>query len=121
MSPFNPQRGQIPTYTQSSNNPYNLATYDMTVGTHTIGYVYKDANNVTWVDDQWPVYQYKDPNTQATIVVKGTLTITVTDLSATIPNTYMGVVTINYDYLNRTRANNNPCTFSMSTIRTSDI
>src|SRR5689334_7551015 len=44
MSPFNPQSGQIPTHTESSNNPYNLPTYDMTVGTHTIGYVYKDVN-----------------------------------------------------------------------------
>ena len=122
MSPFNAQKGQIPTYTESSNNPYNLPTYDMTVGTHTIGYVYKDVNNVTWVDNQWPVYQYKDPNTQATIVVKGTLTITVTDVSATTaPNTYMAIVTINYDYLNHTRARNNPYTFSMTTIRTSDI
>jgi type II secretory pathway pseudopilin PulG len=122
MSPFNPQKGQIPTYTESSNNPYNLPTYDMTVGTHTIGYVYKDASNVTRVNNEWPVYQYKDPNTQATIVVKGTLTITVADVSAaTAPNTYMAVVTVKYDYLNHTRANNNPYTFSMTTIRTSDI
>jgi type II secretory pathway pseudopilin PulG len=122
MSPFNPQRGQIPTYTESNNNPYSLPTYDMTVGTHTIGYVYKDATSVTRVNNEWPVYQYKDPNTQATIVVKGTLTITVTDVSAaTAPNTYMAVVTVKYDYLNHTRANNNPYTFSMTTIRTSDI
>jgi type II secretory pathway pseudopilin PulG len=127
MSPFNPQpgRNQIPTYTESSNNPYNLPTYNMNVGTWTIGYVYKDANNVTRVNNEWPVYQYKDPNTQATIVVKGTLTITVTDVSTgTPPNTiytYMAVVTIKYDYLNHTRANNNPYIFSMTTIRTSDI
>jgi type II secretory pathway pseudopilin PulG len=124
MSPFNPQRvpPQIPTYTESSNNPYNLPTYNMNVGTWTIGYVYKDVNNVTRVNNEWPVYQYKDPNTQATIVVKGTLTITVTDVSAaTAPNTYMAVVTVKYDYLNHTRANNNPYIFSMTTIRTSDI
>jgi type II secretory pathway pseudopilin PulG len=131
MSPFNPQKTnpdltlQVPKYIEPSNNPYNLPTYNMNVGTWTIGYVYKDVNNVTRVNNEWPVYQYKDPNTQATIVVKGTLTITVTDLNlfGTNPSSgpYMGVVTIKYDYLNHTRANNNPYVFSMSAIRASDI
>ena len=66
-----------------------------------------------------PVYQ--DPNTG--IVVTGTLTTTVTDISSsytqagqTFPlTTYQAVVTLSYTYLNRSYS------FSMSTIRTSDI
>ena len=129
MSPFNPQKTnedgtpQIPKYiepNQSGKNASGLASYDMTLGTHTIGY--KDP--VTGVvSSQWPVYQYKDPSTNTVVVVNGTLTIQVTNLSGSIPNTYQAVVTITYDYLNRRQANNppNPYTFSMSTIRTSDI
>ena len=114
MSPFNPQKSQIPQDT--ANSP---ATYDMTVGTHTIGY--KDSSTGV-MSNQWPVYQYKDPATGTTVVVKGTLTIQVIDIStSSLPNTYQAVVTINYDYLNHTQANGTPYTFSMSTIRTSDI
>jgi type II secretory pathway pseudopilin PulG len=123
MSPFNPQKTnpdgtpQIPK--DLINNP---PTYDMTVGTHTIGYAYKDANGVPRLSNQWPVYQYKDPSTGMTVVVQGTLTVAVTDVSATTaPNTYMAVVTITYDYRNRTQARGNPYTFSMTAIRTSDI
>jgi type II secretory pathway pseudopilin PulG len=123
MSPFNPQKTnpdgtpQIPK--DLINNP---PTYDMTVGTHTIGYAYKDANGVPQVDPKWPVYQYKNPSSGMTVVVKGTLTITVTDVSATTaPNTYMAVVTIAYSYGNRTELGGNPYTFSMTAIRTSDI
>jgi type II secretory pathway pseudopilin PulG len=120
MSPFNPQKTnpdgtpQIPK--DLINNP---PTYDMTVGTHTIGY--KDPTTGV-MSNQWPVYQYKNPSTGMTVVVKGTLTIAVTDVSATTaPNTFMAVVTITYDYLNRTQAGGNPYTFSMTAIRTSDI
>jgi type II secretory pathway pseudopilin PulG len=121
MSPFNPQKTnpdgtpQIPK--DLINNP---PTYDMTVGTHIIGY--KDPITGV-VSNQWPVYQYKDPSTGMTVVVKGTVTITVTNVSDpnNFPNTYMGVVTIAYDYRNRTQARGNPYTFSMSAIRTSDI
>jgi type II secretory pathway pseudopilin PulG len=123
MSPFNPQKTnpdgtpQIPK--DLINNP---PTYDMTLGTHTIGYAYKDANGVPRVSNQWPVYQYKDPGTGMTVVVQGTLTVAVTDVSATTaPNTFMAVVTIAYDYGNRTQARGNPYTFSMTAIRTSDI
>jgi type II secretory pathway pseudopilin PulG len=123
MSPFNPQKTnddgtpQIPKYVEAANNPSGLATYDMTIGTHTIGY--KDpATGV--VSNKWPVYQYKDPSTGTTIVVTGTLTTTVSAV-ASAPNTYLAVVTITYDYLNHTQANNNPYTLSASTIRTSDI
>ena len=120
MSPFNPQKtnpdgtAQIPK--DLINNP---PTYDMTVGTHIIGY--KDPiTNVT--STQYPVYQYKNPGTGMTVVVTGTLTVAVTDVSATtIPNTYMAVVTITYDYRNRTQARGNPYTFSMTAIRASDI
>ena len=108
MSPFNPQKtnnnpdcdgavhSQIPKdYTSVCAG--GSATYDMTVGTHTY-------NNV-------PVYQ--DPNSG--VIVSGTMTVTVTDISGTISNTYQFLVTITYTYLGRNYS------FSMSTLRTSDI
>ena len=118
MSPFNPQKSQVP-----KDTVYNPPTYDMTLGTHTIGCLSTDPNTgVASVSNQWPVYQYKDPSTGTTVVVKGTLTIQVTNISTTaMPNTYQAVVTIRYDYLNHTQANGNPYTFSMSAIRASDI
>jgi type II secretory pathway pseudopilin PulG len=64
------------------------------------------------------VYQYKDPATNNTIViVPGTMTTTVTDLNPGTTTMYMyrAVVTVTYNYLNRSYS------FSMSTIRTSDI
>jgi hypothetical protein len=61
------------------------------------------------------VYQYKDASNNLVLVVNGTLSETVTDLSSTLPNAYQATFTITYTYLNRTY------TFSMSTIRTSDI
>ena len=96
-SPFNPQKtntdgtAQIPP--------------ELQLGTHT-------QNNV-------PVY--KDPNTG--VIVAGSMTTTVTDISSTytsgstnFPLTmYKAVVTLSYTYLNRNYS------FSMSTIRTSDI
>jgi prepilin-type N-terminal cleavage/methylation domain-containing protein len=121
IGPFNPSKGEIPAQTESTNNPSNLPTYDMSVGTHTIGCVYKDGTGtVTKVDDKWPVYQYIDPTNGQTIAVKGTLTLTITDISATVPNSYQATVTLTYDYLNRTQANGKPYTLSMSAIRTSD-
>jgi prepilin-type N-terminal cleavage/methylation domain-containing protein len=108
MSPFNPQKtnqngtAQIPKDTQRT-----LATYDMTVGTHNMS-VDGTTLNV-------PVYQYKDASNNVVLVVNGTLSETVTDLSSTLPNTYQATFTITYTYLNRTY------TFSMSTIRSSDI
>jgi type II secretory pathway pseudopilin PulG len=125
MSPFNPQKTnddgtmQVPKYIEPNDNPGALASYDMTIGTHTIGY--KDPSTGV-IADQWPVYQYKDPNTGTIVVVKGTLTITVT-AEPSIANTYRAVVTITYDYLNHRQANTppNPYIFSMSTIRSSDI
>jgi prepilin-type N-terminal cleavage/methylation domain-containing protein len=108
MSPFNPQKtnqdgtAQIPKDTQ-----HTLATYDMTVGTHNMS-VDGTTLNV-------PVYQYKDASNSVVLVVNGTLSETVTDLSSTLPNTYQATFTITYTYLNRTY------TFSMNTIRTSDI
>ena len=120
MSPFNPQKTnpdgtpQIPK--DLINNP---PTYDMTVGTHIIGY--KDPTNGV-MSNQWPVYQYKNPSTGMTVVVKGTLTVAVTDVSATTaPNTYMAVVTITYNYLNHDGIHQPLYSFSMTTIRTSDI
>lgn len=96
-SPFNPQKtntdgtAQIPP--------------ELQIGTHT-------QTNV-------PVYQ--DPSTG--VIVAGTMTTTVTDISSTYTNgsssfqliMYKAVVTVNYKYLNRDYS------FSMSTVRTSDI
>jgi hypothetical protein len=57
-----------------------------------------------------------------TVVVKGTVTIAVTDVSATTaPNTYMAVVTITYNYLNHDGIHQPNYSFSMTAIRTSDI
>lgn len=114
LSPFNPQKlndrpdcdgivhSQIPK--DYCNTPM---TYDLTLGRHTY-------NNV-------PVYQ--DPATG--VVVSGTMTVDVADNSsassypaavAALPaNTYQFRVTITYTYLARTSS------FSMTTIRTSDI
>jgi type II secretory pathway pseudopilin PulG len=114
LSPFNPQKmndrpdcdgvihSQIPK--DYCNTP---ATYDLTLGRHTY-------NNV-------PVYQ--DPATG--VVVSGTMTVDVADNAsgasypapiAGLPaNTYQFKVTITYTYLGRTS------TYSMTTIRTSDI
>jgi type II secretory pathway pseudopilin PulG len=96
-SPFNPQ----------TTNPDGTAQIppELQLGT-------KTQNDV-------PVYQ--DPNTG--VVVNGTMTTTVSDISSTYtqgsktyPLTmYQAVVTVAYTYLNRNYS------FSMSTIRTSDI
>jgi prepilin-type N-terminal cleavage/methylation domain-containing protein len=96
-SPFNPQK------TNTDGTPQ--IPPELQIGTQT-------QNNV-------PVYQ--DPNTG--IIVVGTMSTTVSDISSTytsgsttFPLTmYKAVVTINYSYLNRNYS------FSMTTIRTSDI
>jgi hypothetical protein len=111
MSPFNPQKAQIPLDTISS-----IALYNLTVGAHDIS---TDGTSYNV-----PVYEYKDANGNVLVVVnaKGPysttgqgLKVTVTDLSASLPNTYQAVFTITFNYLNKTY------TYSMSTIRTSDI
>lgn len=63
------------------------------------------------------VYQYKDPSNNNIVIVPGTMTTTVTDLNPGSTTVYMykAVVTVTYTYLNRSYS------FSMSTIRTSDI
>src|SRR6266481_118326 len=96
-SPFNPQK----------TNPDGSAQIppELKIGTQT-------QNNVS---------VYQDPNTG--VIVSGTMTTAVTDVSSTytsgsttFPLTmYKAVVTITYTYLNRNYS------FSMSTIRTSDI
>jgi type II secretory pathway pseudopilin PulG len=95
--PFNPQK----------KNPDGTAQIppELQLGTQT-------QSNV-------PVYQ--DPNTGA--VVSGTMTTAVTDLSSQYSQsgqtftltTYRAVVTLTYTYLNRSYS------FSMTTMRTSDI
>jgi type II secretory pathway pseudopilin PulG len=95
--PFNPQK-------KNSNGTAQIPP-ELQLGTQT-------QTNV-------PVYQ--DPNTG--VIVSGTMVTTVTDISSTynsgattFPLTmYKAVVTITYTYLNRNYS------FSMSTIRASDI
>jgi len=95
--PFNPQKTNADGTTQIPP--------ELQIGTQT-------SNNV-------PIYQ--DPSTG--VIVAGTMTTAVTDISSTytsgsttFPLTmYKAVVTITYTYLNRNYS------FSMSTIRTSDI
>jgi prepilin-type N-terminal cleavage/methylation domain-containing protein len=116
MSPFNPQKNnqdgtaQIPKDT--SHGTYPL--YDMT--TTTAGTPRQlSVDGTTW---SVPVYQYKDASNNAVVVVNGQLTETVTDLSSAtpaLPNTYQATFTITYTFRNRTY------TYTMSTIRTSDI
>jgi prepilin-type N-terminal cleavage/methylation domain-containing protein len=103
MSPFNPQKSQIPIDTSHGSYP----TYDMTLGTHNI--------SVNGTDFKVPVYEYKDASGNVVLVVNGTLTVTVTDLSGSLPNTYQAVFTVTYTYLNRNY------TYSMTIIRTSDV
>lgn len=105
MSPFNPQKAtpEIPQDTSHGGFP----TYDMTVGTHNI--------SVNGTDLKVPVYEYRDASNNVVLVVNGTLTATVTDLSASLPNTYQAVFTITFTYLNRNY------TYSISSVRTSDI
>jgi type II secretory pathway pseudopilin PulG len=96
-SPFNPQK----------TNPDGTAQIppELQLGTQT-------QNNISI---------YQDPKTG--VIVTGTMTTTVTDISSsytngsvTFPMTmYKAAVTVNYTYLNRNYS------FSMSTIRTSDI
>jgi type II secretory pathway pseudopilin PulG len=63
------------------------------------------------------VYQYKDLANNKIVIVQGTMTTSVTDLNPGSTTIYMykAVVTVTYTYLNRSYS------FSMSTIRTSDI
>jgi prepilin-type N-terminal cleavage/methylation domain-containing protein len=110
VGPFNPQTGQIP---KDSNNP---PLYDMNPGTHFIG---NQDPATKAVSSQWPIYQYKDSNGNVVVVKTDPtknegLKIQVTDISASVPNTYQAVVTITYTYRNKQYS------FSMSALRTSD-
>jgi Tfp pilus assembly protein PilV len=109
MSPFNPQKtnsdgtAQIPKDTSHGSYP----TYDMTVGTHTL--------SVNGTNFNVPVYEYRDASNNVVLVVNGTLSETVTNLSGSLPNTYQATFTITFTFLNRTY------TYSVSSIRTSDV
>jgi prepilin-type N-terminal cleavage/methylation domain-containing protein len=109
MSPFNPQKtnsdgtAQIPKDTSHGAYP----TYDLTLGTRNIS-----VNGTTF---NVPVYEYRDATNNVVLVVNGTLTETVTDLSASQPNTYQAVFTLTFTYLTH------DYTYSVSTIRTSDL
>lgn len=110
MSPFNPQKTnqdgtpQIPKDTGHGSYPM----YDMTSGTWRSISVDGTSFNV-------PVYQYKDPVSGTVVVVQGQLQVQVTDLSASLPNTYQALFKVTYTYLGRQYS------FQMSTMRTSDI
>jgi type II secretory pathway pseudopilin PulG len=71
------------------------------------------------------VYQYKDLSNNKIVIVKGTMTTTVTDQSVLVGSTtiymYQAVVTLTFNYLNHNGVTFPPYSFSMSTIRTSDI
>jgi type II secretory pathway pseudopilin PulG len=123
ISPFNPQKtNQDPDPCTGATNSTQIPQdnchgsyplYDMTVGTHNI--------SVDGVSYNIPVYQYNDASNNVILVVNGTLTETVADISAAAnpssspPPTYQATFTLTYTYLNRTY------TYSVSTIRTSDI
>jgi type II secretory pathway pseudopilin PulG len=93
-SPFNPQK--------TNNDGTPQIPPELQLGTQT-----KDV----------VVYQYKDLANNNIVVVPGIMTTTVTDLNPGNTTIYMykAVVTVTYTYLNRSYS------FSMSTIRTSDI
>jgi prepilin-type N-terminal cleavage/methylation domain-containing protein len=123
MSPFNPQKNQIPVESPlPTGNTY--PTYDMSAGTgtrtHDISVDGKSYNV--------PVYEYKDQSNNVLLVVNAQgpysqtgygLTVTITDLNllGTTPSSgpYQAVFTIKYKYLNR------DYTYSVSSIRSSDI
>ena len=110
VGPFNPQKAEVP-------NDVTNRTYDMTLGTHIISCRDPIAKTTS---NKWPIYQYTDSSNNNVAVVetdpnKGEyLKIQVTDISASVPNTYQAVVTITYTYRNKQYS------FSMSAIRTSD-
>lgn len=116
MSPFNPQKNnqdgtpQIPKDTAHGSYPL----YDMT--TTTSGSPRPlSIDGTTW---NVPVYEYKDANNNVVVVVNGQMTETITDLSSAtpaLPNTYQANFTLTYTFRNRSY------TYSISTIRTSDI
>jgi Tfp pilus assembly protein PilV len=109
LTPFNPQKSQVPVDT--SNGTYPL--YDMTV-TSTGTSRQLSVDGTSW---NVPIYEYQDSSNNIVNVVNGQLTETVTDLSTStpaLPNTYQAVFTLTYTYRNRTY------TYSMSAIRTSD-
>lgn len=165
MSPFNPQKGQVPKDPVYPSTP----TYDMTAAgvgvpvSHTI--YYKDPTLPLGVapTNEWPVYReparwnYADaaartgatgfvasdvgqlayqkdtqayyrlqttapawtPDSTNGLIVKGTMSCTVTDISDTASTpkmyTYKAVFTVTYTYLSRTYS------LSMAAVRSSDI
>jgi type II secretory pathway pseudopilin PulG len=98
--PFNPQKTNDPVPPATTGTPQ--IPPELQLGTQT--------KNVV-------VYQYKDLAGNNIVIVPGILTTTVTDLNPGSTTVYMyrAVVTVTYTYLNRAYS------FSMSTIRTSDI
>jgi type II secretory pathway pseudopilin PulG len=112
ISPFNPQKtNQDGTPQIPKDTAHAYPTYDMTV---TPAGTWRSIS-VDGVSYSVPVYQYSDPTTGNVVVVNGQLEIQVTDISASVPNTYQALIRVTYTYLGRQYS------FSMSAIRTSDI
>jgi len=86
---------------------------------------YQSDNQTFWRLQSTAPTWYQD--TSGGIIVKGTMTCTVTDIStASMPNTYKAVFTITYKYLNHDGVSHNgvtlpPYSQSMVAIRSSDI
>lgn len=121
LSPFNPQKtNQNPDPCSGASNTAQIPQdgchgsyplYDMTV---TAAGTWRSIS-VDGTTFNVPVYQYKDTVNNTVVVVNGQLSVQVTNLSATIPNTYQATFKITYTYLNRNYS------FTMSSVRTSDI
>ena len=179
MSPFNPQKTNYDGTAQIPKDTANIPpSYDMTVGTHTLGYKDPKTGVVSNQQDPWPVYRepsrwtYPDAATRTSatgfvaedvgqmafqssdmtywrltsvapawiqdtsggIIVRGTMTCTVTDISPTpgsAPYIYQAVFTLGYTFGSRDGGKGGPIWNStanrweyqatMSVIRTSDI
>jgi len=186
MSPFNPQKTNNDGTAQIPKDTVNTPpSYDMTVGTHTIGYKDPTTGVVSNQADPWPVYRepsrwtYADDASRTAasgfaledigqlafqrsdlsywrltttaptwtqdstggIIVRGTMTSTVTDISpnpfvsaaspGTAPYIYRVVFTLGYTFGSRDGGKGGPIwnatlsrweyQVSMSVIRTSDI
>ena len=125
LSPFNPQKtNQNPDPCSGATNTAQIPKdgchgsyplYDMTLtGSGTWRSLSVDGTTFNV-----PVYQYKDPNNNTVVVVNGQLSVQVADLNfaGTNPSSgpFQATFKITYTFLNRNYS------FTMSTIRTSDI
>jgi hypothetical protein len=120
ISPFNPQKtnpiadpcsGQTTAQVPKDACHGSYPMYDMTT-TSAGTWRSISVDGLSW---NVPVYQYTDPTTGTVVVVQGTVQEQVTDLSASLPNTYQALFQVTYPFRGKVY------TFTMSTMRTSDI